>query len=133
MTFLCAERPDSETLFARVKWYLDDYVELLDQSCGDLADDMIAEVKQLSQRIGELQGVWKEKVGQSGAVNAALIVASMLRDWKLPGAVYYEPRLKRFRLVGEGYKPKRSEICCGTYMPDVDIEMLAEDFTEAMK
>lgn len=59
---------------------------------------------------------------------AAIQIAELLQQNDSPGTVWYSRKANRFRLTGEGYRPKKGESCCGVYLPGAPPEALAEDF-----
>jgi hypothetical protein len=132
--------PATASVFKRAAWFLADYAELV-WDIGGVGDpiedaenaDRCAEMAELARRLRELDGEWEAKREASTNKSAAEIVADMLRDWKLPGAVWYSPARKRWRVTGENYRAEDGEVCVGVYAPDVPIALLQEDFdaTEA--
>lgn len=129
--------PASASVFARAAWFLADYAELLFE-IGSVGDDMedahnverCTEMTDLSARLRELDGEWEAKRAAGSTESAAAIVADMLIDWGLPGAVWYSKLHKRWRVTGEGYQPGKNEVCVGVYAPGASAEMLLEDFRE---
>lgn len=123
----------------RAAYYLADYSDVM-QGCicgddGDLDKETIKardESKALADRLLELCGEFEAKQEFDRPAQAAQIIAAMLGDWKLPGAVWYAPRIKRFRLTGEDYKPTPKEILCGVYLPGASVSELADDFDVVM-
>lgn len=130
--------PDQKdaSVFARAAYYLDDYVSVY-TSCV-ISDDGSAhdkecikqreEMAELARRMKELDGEWESKQEAGTIASAARIVASMLIDWKLPGAVWYFPAAARWRVTGEDYAPQPTEVCVGVYAPGVSPLLLEEDF-----
>jgi hypothetical protein len=121
---------------ARLEELLDIYEAAIIVNDGSDADnDAIAEAADIIDTLAgakDLLGDWEKRVAFSGSEQAAQIVAGMLADWKLAGAVWFDPKTKRFRLVGDAYKAARREICCGVYLPTATAKMLQEDFAEVM-
>lgn len=123
-------------MFERCAHFLECYTEILETWCyEDLEDEGSAsaqadakEMKGLVARLKELTGQWEHKIGFSGSHNAALIISGMLKDWMVPGAVYWLPKKQRFRVVGEEYEPEPDEFCVGVYLQNAKVEWLAEDF-----
>jgi hypothetical protein len=132
--------PASASLFARAGWFLADYAELwYDMGPHDDKDEeadndrRCSEMLDLARRLKELDGEWEAKQEAGTTASAAAIVADMLKDWRLPGAVWYLPAAKRWRVTGNGYQPSKNEICVGVYAPGADAAMLQEDFEEVAK
>lgn len=122
-----AAKLEAANLFSRAAHWLEDYAVLAtDAEIGE--DDMVDELHALAIRLRELCGEWEEKRTFGDGKNAAWIVLSMLREWKLPGAVWYHPGIRRFRLVGEGYEASEDELLVGVYLPSVTPQYLIEDF-----
>lgn len=124
----------------RAAHYLNEYSEIMTSFCicgdgSDLDKESIRqrdEMNSLAARLLELCGDFEKKQSFDRPTQAAKIIAAMLEDWKLPGAVWYAPKIKRFRLVGENYQPTPSEILCGVYLPGAAMADLADDFETVM-
>ena len=127
------------TMFGRIAWFLEDHAGLM-EACGITGDkafdakseELIAEARELRDRIVEMKGEWEKRRHFGDGNNAAAIVADMLREWQVPGSVWYHPATRRFRLSAEGYEPSEGEFCVGVYLPDAPVEMLATDFNQAL-
>jgi hypothetical protein len=78
------------------------------------------------------QSAWDARVSIEGNAHAARVLVDMLKDWKLPGAIWVLPSKRRFRLVGEHYAPGKHEILLGVYLPGVSASALQEDIEEAL-
>lgn len=132
--------PAAASLFAQAAWFLSDYAELWfhtgphdgDQETAE-NDTRCAEMASLALRLRELDGEWEAKREAGTTASAAVIVADMLKDWRLPGAVWYHKGRKRWRVTGENYQSSQNEVCVGVYAPGVEAVMLLEDFEEAEK
>lgn len=120
---------------------LDDYADLY-QHCIILNDgtEFDRESKQqrermlvLRDKLHKLAGEHESKAAIPTPLIAGAVIAQMLEAWELPGAVWYHTKNKRFRLVGDGYKPSRQEVCAGVYLPGATAEMLADDFGALLK
>jgi hypothetical protein len=126
------EKPDAAaSLFAKAAWWLADYAELWydigprgDVHDLDDTDERCVEMLAASQSLRSID----QKQASGTSANAAAIIAGMLKDWKLPGAVWFLPAAKRWRLTGDGYRPVDREVCVGIYAPGVDPALLQEDF-----
>ena len=122
---------ESASVFAHAAWFLADYAELWwDIGCDDEATDRArcAEMAELARRLRELDGEWEAKREAGPTASAAAIVADMLADWKLPGAVWWAADRRRWRVTGEGYRAGPNEVCVGVYAPGASAAMLQEDF-----
>lgn len=126
----------ADNLFSQAAARLRDYAEIMD-NCAMGGDDSWSADRdaalKICARLDELNGEWEQRVGFSDALNAAKIIASMLKDWRIPGSVWYAPWRGRFRLAGENYKPEsKHEVCVGVYMPDAPESLLYEDIKFVM-
>jgi hypothetical protein len=122
----------SASVFARAAWFLADYAELwwdCNFGDGDDAEDEARcnEMAELARRLRELDEGWKARAGRSLTHNAAEIIADMLSDWKLPGAVYWSAQARRWRVVGAEYRPQADDVLVGVYAPGADVSLLRED------
>lgn len=122
----------SQEFFKRVAHYLEAHANIQCDCYGENDSEYI-ECVQLAQKILELQGEFETKQNFDKPEQAAQIIAGMLQDWNLPGAVWYEPTAKRFRVVGENYNHSPTEILCGIYLNTVKESELVADFKEVMK
>lgn len=123
---------DDSQLLELAAHHLSDYIEIMeslgDEDCGVTA----SEARAVKKRLEDLQQMWTHKRSFSDAHQSAAIILDMLQGWKLNGAVWFQPWKKRFRLVGETYRPEKRELCVGVYSKDVDLDALVEDFQFAM-
>lgn len=124
--------PPRDALFARAAYWLDDFMDLL-RMTDSASEDMEEEIPEISRRLKELAGEWEAKQEAGTVRSAAEIVAAMLKDWKLPGAVWYFPPSQRWRVTGDGYEPEDGEVCVGVYGPGVSADELEYDFHEVAK
>lgn len=122
----------SQEFFKRVAKYLHDYANIQCDCYGE-KDSEYLELLELEKRVLELQGEFEAKQNFDKPEQAAQIIAGMLHDWKIPGAVWYEPTSKRFRVVGENYNHSSTEILCGVYLNTVKESELVSDLEEVMK
>ena len=123
----------NKSIFARAAYFLEDLADIYNYNIIMNNED-VEEIKtrdellELARRMKELNGEWERKLETGDPMNTAQIVVSMLRDWELPGAVWYLPSKKRYRVTGKSYSPAKDEICIGVYSPEVTPEQLIEDF-----
>lgn len=111
--------------------FLRDYVGAMDLAFAGVDDawwQKRPRVVMTIRQLDETSPCWESPQPFSDAAGAAAIVHAMLQDWGMAGAVWYTPRLKRFRLVGIDYQRDIGEVCVGVYTPDVTPAALAEDF-----
>jgi hypothetical protein len=127
--------PASASVFAHAAWFLADYAELWwDMGPVDDPDPHFnvetrcKEMTELTRRLRELDGEWEAKRAAGSTASAAEIIADMLQDWKLPGAVWWAPDRRRWRVTGKDYRAGPKEICVGVYAPGATAAMLQEDF-----
>jgi hypothetical protein len=122
---------DTASVFARAAWFLADYAELwweMGPEEFEPVDARCTEMTELARRLRELDGEWEAKREAGSTASAAEIVADMLQDWKLPGAVWWAPDRRRWRVTGKDYRAGPKEICVGVYAPGASAAMLQEDF-----
>lgn len=125
--YMAAEYPEGGSTFARAAWRLNDYARMLGQTCINEAEDLIRDAQALERRLLQLDTGWQAKQAAGTSANAAAIIVGMLREWRLPGSVWFDTRAKRWRVSGANYQPRDGEVCVGIYAPDVDERALAED------
>lgn len=126
--------PATASVFSRAAWFLADYAEFW-CDCGphEGAEELrengerVLEKLELARRLRELDGQWEAKREAGTNADAAEIIASMLQDWKLPGAAYWSPQARRWRVVGAEYHPQADDVLVGIYAPGVDVTLLRED------
>jgi hypothetical protein len=135
------KRPISSlaTIFARVAWYLDDYADMMhdiqqndDSKLGSDTRKARDETRELAQKMRDLRNDFERPVSFGGARDAANVVADMLADWQRPGAVWFLPEARRFRVTSGEYVPVPDEVQVGVYLPGVRASMLAPDFAAVL-
>lgn len=126
--------PATASLFSQASWWLADYAELWydmgphETQAEDL--DCIArcqEMEELSLRLRELDEGLRIRQDKGDTANAAEFILKILANGKVPGAVYWSPLARRWRVVGPEYKPQTDDVLVGVYAPDADVGLLEED------
>lgn len=122
--------------FGHALYVLDDWASMMDDITRN-DPPMQAEWKPKIDKalrvitwLEDKRSAWETRVAFSGSEHAAKILAAMLIDWSTPGAIYFHPRSKRFRLVGDEYKPAVSEILLGVYLPGATESAILADIDE---
>jgi hypothetical protein len=117
-------KPYNGKLFAAIREMLSDYAEILDEiKETDKADA----ARDASNELQEFSKGWEDKLNTGNAQQCAEILLSMLKKWKLSGAIWYHRKKRRFRLAGDDYQPVHHEECIGVYNDQVSLKMLQED------
>jgi hypothetical protein len=123
--------PECRDPFVRAAWFLKDYAELYG-SCV-IQDDGTAHDAECIASQNEMKALAEKFAGMAmkrqipAHQTAADVLAEMLGQFGHPGAVWFDPASRRFRLSGEGFAPGPRDVCLGVYMPDASAAMIAED------
>lgn len=131
--------PRAGSLFKQAAWFLRDYAALWYEVGPHEGaeeeretDERCEEMRDLARRLDRLCVGWEAKQQEGAASTAAAIVIDMLREGGIPGAVWYYPVTKRWRVAGEGYEAQPGETCVGVYAPTVTHARLADDFERVL-
>jgi hypothetical protein len=125
---------DDAPLFALAAWWMADYAELwYTMGPNDFSDEgqecfaRCQEIEEVGNRLRDLHTGWEAAAGKGELATAAQIIAGLLSQWKLPGAVYWSAQARRWRVVGAEYRPQADDVLVGVYAPGADAQLLRED------
>jgi len=86
--------------------------------------ERIAHAEASEKWLAQRKSDWETRIAVTPERSAAEILAGMLNAWQTPGAIWYRPAIKRYRLCGADYKPSAGEFCMGVFAPGTTPEAL---------
>jgi len=127
---MSATEPTELQQLERAIWALNDWLDMMEDITTDNEPEWqkhMAETRDVVEWLRTKRSAWETRVAVTPQKGAAEILAGMLSTWQLPGAIWYRPKTKRWRLCGTEYNETQGEFCLGVFSPDSTAEEIAAE------